>query len=710
MRKYFWRLLALSGFFLSMQLPALPADPKPNDQGAARTEIPLNTGWRFILQTNQDGFERTEYDDSKWQSIDIPHTWNSNDGQDGGSNYFRGDGWYRRTFQSDPKWTGERLYLQFDGVSRVAEVWLNGQRVGMHRGGFSRFRYDITSAVKSGAGNLIAVRVNNENNGIIPQSADFTFFGGIYRNVNLIITEPVHIALNDHGSSGVFLSPKSVSPASAEVEIRTELENQGEKTKKCMLRSVVKDGSGNVVAETNSPCMLNAGQGLNILQQLKISGPHLWAGRSDPYLYSVTVELISKGKVLDRVVQPLGLRKFSIDPEKGFFLNGQKYSLHGVDRHQDRIDKGIAISSDDQREDMSMIEEIGATAIRLCHYQHDPLVYELADRKGLVLWSEVPFVNEPLATDDFASNAVEQLRELIRQNYNHPSILCWGIGNETKNSETNTTDRLLKILNRVAKEEDTARFTTYASHHGDDDPRNFNTDILGFNKYYGWYGKDYAQFGRWLDNFHSKYPGRPIGISEYGAGASIFQHEQNPPIRTKTQAKGLWHPEEWQNEYHEHAWLTIQQHPFIWGTFVWNMFDFAADQRGEGDTAGRNDKGLVTYDRQTRKDSFYWYKANWNPEPLVYITSRRDVLRLDPEQTIKVYSNCDSVELWVNGVFLGKKTSEDRRFYWAAPPLKTGSNRIYTEGVKGSKHVTDSCALTLTTGDTYRPPPDPEAK
>jgi beta-galactosidase len=578
--------------------------------------------------------------------------------------------------------------------------------VGEHLGGFARFRYDITSLIEASRSNLVAVRVNNENNGIIPQSADFTFCGGIYRSVNILVVNPTHIALNDYGSSGIFISQKSVSETSAEVEVRTETENQGGRVCHYVLRTRIEDAFGNIVSTADKFCKLDGGQSSSSVQLLKITRPQLWQGRQNPYLYTVVVELGDQKKVIDRVEQTLGLRNFYIDSEKGFFLNGKPYLLHGVNRHQDRQDHGIAITESEQREDMRLIEEVGATAIRLCHYQHDSLVYDLADHDGMVLWTEVPFVNEPLATEKFSSNAVYQLRELIRQNFNHPSVLCWGIGNETKASETNTADMVLKLLNKTAKEEDATRQTTYASHHGDDDPRNFNTDILGFNKYYGWYSKDYEQFGNWLDEFHAKYPNRAVGISEYGAGGSVYQHEQNPPIRVKTQAKGIWHPEEWQNEYHEHAWITIRQHPFIWGTFIWNMFDFAADQRKEGDTSGRNDKGLVTYDRQTRKDSFYWYKANWNSQPMVYITSRRDVLRLETDQVVKVYSNADSVELWLNGVSIGKKLSVDNRFYWFGVMLKPGSNRLYAEGTKSGRVVTDSCAWTYTPGTVYRPPAD----
>jgi beta-galactosidase len=347
--------------------------------------------------------------------------------------------------------------------------------------------------------------------------------------------------------------------------------------------------------------------------------------------------------------------------------------------------------------------------VRLAHYQHDDSVYGRCDRSGLIVWAELVFVGPPVHTEDFALNAEQQLRELIRQSFNHPSIFFWSIGNETANAEREEADKVLKRLDALARREDPTRLTTYASHHPVDDPRNFNTQLLGYNKYFGWYGFRYEDFGRFLDDFHAKHPQVCLGISEYGAGASIHQHEEKPPIRTKTQAKGPWHPEQWQREYHERSWLTLEERPFIWGTYIWNMFDFAIDNRAEGDTTGRNDKGLVTYDRLTRKDAFYWYKAHWNPEPLVYITSRRHNLRLDPAAEIRVYSSCETVEAWQNGVSLGALPVQNRRVAWDSVRLIDGPNRIFVEGrIKGKTVVTDSCSWTLASGVPYRPASDPE--
>lgn len=674
----------------------------------ARETSPLNDAWKFALKPAQRDPEQPHFDDTTWEPVTIPHTWNAIDGQDGGADYCRGDGWYRRLFDTDPAWQGRRVFVQFDAANRVATVWVNGQLVGEHRGGYARFRFDITDRLHPAGRNVLAVRVNNEDHGIIPlrPDVDFTFHGGIYRAVCLMIVDPVHISLSDHGAPGVYLTTHNLTKESAGVEVRTLLDNHGGSAGEYGLRTLIRDAAGLVVATADEPCLPKPGETVTVVQCLHIHDPRLWEGRADPYLYTVAVELRRQDTVLDRVEQPLGLRTFQIDPQRGCLLNGRPYSLHGVCRHHDRQDKGCALSREDHREDMAFIEEIGAQAVRLAHYQHDEFFYQLADAKGLVVWAEIPFLNHVLPTEEFASNAAGQLRELIRQNYNHPSILCWGLGNETINPDPGDADRILKSLHQVARQEDPTRCTVYASNHADDDPRNFNTDLLGFNKYDGWYGYDYGVAERWLDALHARHPDRPLAFSEYGAGASIYQHEQNPPIRTITQAKGPWHPEEWQNEFHEHYWLVLKERPFVWGSFIWNLFDFAADHRLEGDTAGRNDKGLVTYDRRTRKDAFFWFKANWTTAPLVYITSRRHSLRLEAVTDIKVYSNCETVELRVNGVSLGTKSSPDRRFRWTDIALQHGPNRISVEGRTGTRCVTDSCCWTRTDGATYRPPLD----
>ena len=667
----------------------------------AREEVPLDLGWRFALQPAGAGFSAAGFDDHAWETVTLPHTWNAIDGA-GGGDYVRGDGWYRRHFAAEPSWAGQRVFVDFRAANRVAEVWVNGTRVGEHRGGYSRFRFDITDQLKAGD-NVLAVRVNNEPNGIIPLGGDFTIWGGLTRDVSLVIVPPTHIALRDYGSPGVYLTPQTIAADHAEVQVRTLIEGATDATGD--VHVAIRDAQGTVVAEQSAPLRSGTEQPEAVVQTVTMPKPHLWQGRTDPYLYRVTVELRQGGNSIDAVEQPLGLRTITVDSQHGLFLNGRHLAAHGVDRHEDWLDHGMAISHEQRRIDFGFLEEIGATVVRMCHYEHDDYDYQLCDADGILAWAELPFVGPPPQSAEDNDNAVTQLRELIRQNYNHPSILCWSVGNETSQG----AESLIARLAKVAKEEDPSRFSTYASNNKDDDSRNFQTDLLGYNKYFGWYGGSYADFGRWLDAWHDKNPQRPLGISEYGAGASIYQHEQNPPPRPRTQAKGPWHPEEWQAEYHEAAWLTLKARPYLWGTFIWNLFDFASAHRHEGDTAGRNDKGLVTYDRRTRKDAFYWYKANWTDTPFVYLTSRRDDVRFTPTAAVKVYSNCDTVELWVNDVSQGVRHSEDHRFLWDRITLNPGPNRLYVIGTAGPTHVTDSCGWTLVNGTSYRPADDPPA-
>jgi beta-galactosidase len=690
--------IAVAGVLIPSLAGAAAAPREP------RLVIPLGDAWCFALRPAGTGFEAAAFDDSAWEQISVPHTWNAFDAQDGGAPYARGDGWYRRTLAWNNTFAEKRVYLQFDAANRVAEVWLNGKRIGLHKGGYARFRFDISDALDQRAANILAVRVNNESNGIIPQGGDFSAFGGLYRQVSLIVVPRAHVALGDNGSAGVYLTQKRVAQDSADVEARVLVENEGATVAALQVRTIVKDDADHTVARAESILRVPARSRAEATHALRMEKPRLWDGVQAPYSYRTTVELVQAGRVVDAVVQPLGLRSFSVDPEKGLTLNGRALRLHGVNRHQDFKDRGYALTPADHELDLSFIRELGANTVRLAHYQHDDHVYDLCDRFGLVVWAELVFVGPALDTEEFALNAEQQLRELIRQNYNHPAIFFWSIGNETQSGGRTVADKVLKRLDALARKEDRTRLTTYASNHSDDDPRNFNTQVLGYNRYFGWYGGDYGEFGPFLDGFHAKHPQVCLGISEYGAGASVFQQEEQPPVRSRTQAHGPWHPEQWQRDYHESSWLTLEARPFIWGVYIWNMFDFASDGRAEGDTTGRNDKGLVTSDRLTRKDAFYWYKAHWNPEPLAYLASRRHNLRLDPLTEIRIYSNCETVEAWLNGVSLGTRPVENRRVVWAPVTLVPGPNRVYVEGrIKGKVIATDSCSWTLASGVPYRP-------
>ena len=667
---------------------------------APRLTVSLAQDWRFVLRDAVADWTAPRFDDSTWDLISLPHTWNAFDGQDGGKNYFRGAGLYRRHFRLPSEAAGRRILLEFDGASRHADVYLNGRTVGTHAGAFARFRFDVTDAVSTTGDNVLAVRVNNAPSDIVPLGGDFTQCGGLYRRARLLFTAPVHIATLDRASAGVFLTQRAVTAERADVEVRIKLANETRENIATEVRVRVEAADGTVVATASVPTTLSGGVVSEVELPVTFEKPHRWNGVGDPYFYRATVELVAGDRVLDAVQQPLGLRSYTVKPDSGFFLNGSHYELHGVDRHQERIDRGWAITEANQREDFGILQELGATIVRLAHYQHDQLFYSLCDEGGIGVWAELCFVNAPPKTPEGLANAKEQLRELIRQNYNHPAILFWSIGNETSGQD-GAADKLLTELAAIVREEDPMRPSVYASHHEPEDPRNFRSDLLAVNKYFGWYHANYEGLGDWLDTFHRAHPDRPLGISEYGAGASIYQHEENPPVRN-SQSRGPWHPEEWQSRFHEEIWLQIKARPYLWGTFIWVLFDFASDGRNEGDHAGINDKGLVTRDRQTRKDAFYWYQANWTTQPMVHIASKRFTDRSAPRTEVRVYSNADEVAVVCNGITLGRKTSPDHRFVWPDLELQRGLNLVEATGYRGGRPVGTDAACWI-----YRAPGDP---
>lgn len=678
MMKHFLTL-ALASFFAA----------NGSAQNSTRQTLPLDN-WRFALDESASAPAAPGFDDSKWEQVALPHTWNNFDGEDGGNNYHRGTGWYRTTFTPPAGAKGRRVLLEFDAASRVTEVFVNGQDVGGHTGSFARFRFDVTDKIDFAKENLLAVRVNNATNDIIPRGGDFTVFGGLYRKVRVLVTSPAHIATMDYASPGVFITTTNTSANSAVVKIRVKLANDSDKNfSGSVAVHIGQEGSLEDVFSkvgVKIPAKSSKEQELSI----PLENVRRWNGVAAPHCYRAQVTLLAEnGTPTDFIEQTFGVRSFELKPDAGFFLNGVHLGLHGVNRHQDRLDKGWAIDTNDIAEDFKIISELGANTVRLAHYQHDQFAYDMCDHNGLAVWAELCFVSEPPHTPEGRENAKEELRELIRQNFNHPSIFFWSIGNETAN--TNLAFDVLTELNAVAHAEDSTRPTTYASNHRNGDKRNGITDIMGINRYSGWYNDNYPEFGKFIDQMHAEHPTLPLGVSEYGAGASLYEHEENPPVRNH-QSKGIWHPEEWQSIYHEENWLQMKTRPWIWGTYIWNMFDFVADARSEGDIHGRNDKGLVTYDRQTRKDAFYWYQANWTTKPMVHITSKRFYQRSQPKAELKIYSNGDEVEAKLNGKSLGKKTSGDCRFVWPEIQLISGPNRIEAIAYRGGKPVaSDAC-------------------
>jgi beta-galactosidase len=634
----------------------------------AREIIPINRLWRFTPGYEVQKNVATE--------VNIPHTWNL-DALSGKADYYRGLGNYEKTLEIPAEWQGKSVYIRFKGVNSVANLFVNGRHAGEHRGGYTAFVFDISKMLNYGKNNTLWVRVNNAPQlDVMPLVGDFNFYGGIYRDVELIVTEPNHIALTDYASSGVYLTQTAVTQELAVLNAKVLL--TGEKGGEAVLKVQIKDNQQFMVASLQQEIDFT-GEALQAVNfSFKIEKPHLWQGTDDPYLYSVETELIKDGKTIDEVTTKTGFRSYTVDPDKGLFLNGKHVALHGVTRHQDREGLGNALYPVHHEEDIAIIREMGANAIRLSHYPHDRLIYDLCDKYGIIVWSEIPFVGPGGYRDkgfvdqpSFRENGKQQLTEMIRQYGNHPSILFWGLFNELNVNGDNPAE-YLRELKEIVRNEDPQRLTVAASNQNDE--LNRITDLIAWNQYLGWYSSEPSAIGAWADRKHKEFPTTPVGISEYGAGASIYHQQEE---LKKPAADSYWHPENWQTYVHEEHWKAIAARPFLWGTFVWNMFDFGAAHRTEGEVNGKNDKGLVTFDRKTRKDAFYFYKANWNSaEPFVYIAEKRINPRIKTSQTIKVYSNQKEVELFVNGKSLGKRGGEYGIFLWENVLLNVGTNNI----------------------------------
>jgi beta-galactosidase/beta-glucuronidase len=607
-------------------------------------------------------------------TVTLPHTWNALDAQDGGKNYLRTEAWYHKSLQWDKNFQGKRIFLEFLGANMQAECFVNGSSVGVHKGGYTAFRFDITDRLVKGE-NKIAVKVDNRfSEEIAPLSADFSFFGGLYRKVFLIVAEPVHVDLTDCGASGLYLTTTNVSAQSAELEIRAKVVNTSSRSQKLTLQADLQSTPDKHALKTLAETITIPANGVyEFKKKITVENPHLWNGKEDPYRYAVDFTIKEKSKIIDKVSDYVGFRYFSATKE-GFFLNGNPYPLRGVNRHQDRKDMGNAITEREHYEDFELIYRMGANAIRLAHYPHAPYFYELCDQYGIIVWAEIPFVNNVGTAPTFAEVTKNQLRELIRQQYNRPSICFWSLQNEVAEKYDSIMQPLTKELNDVAHAEDPTRYTVQAVNHSK--AEKWASDLIARNAYPGWYRTSNE---RLKDVMDKPTPfDRPLAISEYGAGGSIYQHE-TIPVRPKH--NGDWHPEEYQSKVHEDAMIDITASPNIWGTFVWNMFDFAADNRAEGDHHGINDKGLVTHDRKTLKDSYYIYKVNWNSNPELYIASRRHNIRKENTTPVTIYSNCRTVELFVNGISQGKKQKDAVQcgiFRWDNIELQTGNNIIST--------------------------------
>jgi len=701
-------LLSLTSALTFAQAPKLPLEGQR-----------LTDNWFFVKGDSSAGKTTPPAADAGWSAVTIPHTWNAIDGETG-PKYYRGPGWYKTTLTLPPLRDGERAYLRFEAVSTAADVYFNGKHLGEHLGGFNAFTFEITPLARAGANELLVRADNSPRRYIAPLSGDFTVFGGIYRPVHLIIKPATSFNLLDHGTSGIDIEQTSVTPEKATLRVTATVTTSAAQGAKVVVYLTLNSERG-TVATAQEFVELAPNETRSITQTLTLNNPHLWQGIDDPYLYTLDAKLLTVGndnpsvssvssapsitandvialQTLDHQQWPVGFRFITIDPQHGFFLNGKPYKLHGVARHQDRPDKGWAISDADHAEDVRIMREMGVNAVRLAHYPQSDVMYDDCLRAGLLVWAENPLVNgigNPV-DPKFVETTKTQLLELIRQRRNFSNIFTWSLSNELHvKPENDTKPPIVSILNDLAHKEDPTRPTTLAVSLVRDCKYDGNfTDIFAFNGYPGWYTK-LGEMPKLIADYNAAGNNRGLAISEYGAGASIYQHELGMTKAPK--ASGTWHPEEWQAIFHEQNYPVIAETPAIWGSFVWNMFDFANAARHDGYTPARNDKGLVTYDRQTRKDAFYYYKANWSKDPVLYITSRRYTDRKDAKTEVKAYTNAPGpVTLTINGRPIGTAKPDAYHIVrWQNVTLAPGSNEVTITAQRDGHDLRDTCTWIL---------------
>ncbi len=694
-------------------------------------ELSLRDGWRFKLGPDS-AIELQAEPDATWTTVSVPHTWNRvGYYKDAPASHIntaqnvvttQGVGWYKLDFTPPANVEGMESFLQFDAASRIATVWLNGNLLGTHRGGFSRFRLDCTAALKPGQENRLTVKVDNSKPAlesstadVLPLTGDFFVYGGLYRPVSLIFTGKTHLDLMDYGSSGVYAKTTSVASNGAQVQVRARVRNDSDRAGSLLVRTLLLDAQGEVAAQQEHSVTVRPATVIESTANVPVPHPHLWQGVEDPYLYRLVVELSNKSsQLVDRVSLPFGIRLVRFDPESGLFLNGKHVAVHGVGYHQDREGKGWASEPEDIAADEAMMREMGVTGIRLTHYQHGQPIHDLADRDGLVVWDEIPLVSqwtlgESLQpTEALRENARQQLRELIAQDFNHPSVITWSIGNEidfgnsipafvgNKMGIAPDPLPLLKELNQLAHELDPDRPTTLATccegiRYAPDTvvPVTASvTDLSGANRYFGWYYNAPADLGSNLDTLHHTRPSQPMAVTEYGAGGAISLHSDNalggPESRNRPQA------EEYESYIHEQNWSTLRSKPYLWSTFLWNSFDFATTTRSEGNSQDINTKGIVTFDHKYRKDAYFFYKANWTEMPTVHINSSLYTERAYRIADVRVYSNAPRTSLKVNGKLVGVLADcPDRICVWNSIVLSPGTNNIVATGSFPGSDVDD---------------------
>lgn len=651
------------------------------DSFAERQRIALNDSWEFYPALHVGSQKPLP------TAVSLPHTWNNTDVLHS-TDYLRTTMWYKRTIHIDEQTANaKRIFLYFHGVNSMATVYVNKNMAGEHKGGYTAFCLEITPYIKYGE-NILEILVSNAfRTDIAPVTGDFNVFGGIHRPVELIITDKNCISPLDYASSGVYLKQSNVTDKNADLEIITKL-SVTDMAHDLRVRSIVTDAGADTLAILETA----PDNWFECRQALSIGNPTLWNGRKNPYMYNVRVHLIQDNKIIDEVVQKTGFRYFNIDKSEGFFLNGEYLDLYGFGKHEDIEGKGSAMSKEDIAGDFEIIEESGATAVRMTHYPHSDIAYDICDSLGLIVWTEIPNVGPGgflgpgyFPTAEFQEHLKTVLKEMIRQKYNHPSIIFWGLFNEL-NFNYDSPVAFMNELNMIAKQEDPSRKTVFATFIQDTLFDN-TSDLIAYNKYYGWYQGYARDYGKFLDDIHDLHE-KPVGISEYGAGGSILQHDS--PSK-KPVSGGKWHPEEYQAWCHEQVWEQMCDRKFVWCKFIWNFADFSSSVKDEGDRFGINDKGLVTYDRKVKKDAFYFYKANWNTAPVLHITSKRDSLKSSVSD-IKVYTNLKEAVLYVNSNKISKKSRDELcRIHWSDIPLEKGENYIVVEGKTNGKKYVDSC-------------------
>ena len=633
----------------------------------AKETININRDWRF--------FSSSEGSSDRAQNVNLPHTWN-NDALSGKEDYFRGVGNYMKDIQVPLEWRNKRVFIRFEGAGTVTDLIVNGRYVGEHRGGFASFAFELTSYLRHGESNQLWVIVNNAPRlDVMPTAGDNNVYGGIYRNVELIVAEPSHIAVSHWASDGIYVHQKSVTREKAELETVVRIDGLPGRTLNIDLAVLTQEGDTTAVQSTKYK-VPEKGTG-SVVLPVSILQPRLWNGTIDPYMYRVSVRLTDDGLPCDEASVPLGLRFFTVDPKEGFLLNGEPYRLRGVVYYEDRASYGIALNSYQIQEDIDMIAEMGANAVRAAAYPHNPEFYEECDRRGLIVWSDLPFVGPAFMTDKgytgseaLKQNGREQLQEMLFQQFNHPSVVMWGIFSEQTPRGDDPTSYIGE-LNGLALQEDPSRMTVAASNQ--DGQINFVTDLIVWDHTFGWKEGQPSDIKVWIEHLRANWGSLCSGIS-YGAGASI--HHQDDSL-ARPDYLGNWHPERWQTYLHEQYYPYVNESPFFWGWFVADMFDYGAAKRDWGEGNGVDDRGMVTFDRKYRKDAFYLYKANWNRNtPTVHIAEKRWNRRGKPIQTIRVYSNAEQVELSLNGVSLGSKTGTNGIFVWENVEMRKGDNTL----------------------------------